>query len=263
MKARRIIIGLSACTIFAFALSAQEVTTSITPGSTPSMTAYAPMTDVYKKETIVPEKKPVPYAYIREADVMWAKTIWRVIDLRQRANMALRYPVSGVMSSGERYNLVGLLMKGIETEEVTPYAYQPNVGWKDPFSKITTIQEINSIKNFADSVPLGDGSAYIDYNFENVLKFEIQEQWYFDKKHSTMNVRIIGLAPVWYDMYDENNNIGLNRCKGFPSSSISPSAGGCLPPIQSTIPITMHSRSPLMTSFSSGGSPVPSSLNQM
>jgi gliding motility associated protien GldN len=207
MKARRIIIGLSACTIFAFALSAQEVTTSITPGSTPSMTAYAPMTDVYKKETIVPEKKPVPYAYIREADVMWAKTIWRVIDLRQRANMALRYPVSGVMSSGERYNLVGLLMKGIETEEVTPYAYQPNVGWKDPFSKITTIQEINSIKNFADSVPLGDGSAYIDYNFENVLKFEIQEQWYFDKKHSTMNVRIIGLAPVWYDMYDENNNI--------------------------------------------------------
>ena len=34
----------------------------------------------------------------------------------------------------------------------------------------------------------------------------IQEQWFFDKKHSTMNVRIIGIAPVFFNLYDEFNN---------------------------------------------------------
>ena len=206
MKGKSFLIGSVICAIFASAAIAQDVSTTQTPGASPVFSSEIPSTDVYKRETIIPEKKPVPYSYIREADVMWAKDIWRVIDLRQRMNMPLRYPLEGTMGDGERFSLAALLLYGIQTEEIQAYEYQPNIGWKDPFSKPISIQQINAISpNFADSVQQEDGSYFIQYNYGNILKFQLQEQWFFDKQHSVMQVRIIGLAPVWYDMFDEFN----------------------------------------------------------
>jgi len=202
MNVRRIISGAAVLTGFVLAGFGQ-VNTSITPGSTPVMSEQqAPSTDVYKKETIIPEKKPVPYPYIREADVMWAKDIWRTIDLRQRMNIPLRYPIEGSMSGGDRYSLFGLLMEGIKTEEITPYEYVPNIGWKDPFSKITTLSAIYGATN-ADSIPDENGNIEVRPANNQIWQFMVQEQWFFDKKHSVMNVRIIAIAPVFYNLYDE------------------------------------------------------------
>ncbi len=196
---------MAVLTGFTFIVSGQEVNTSITPGSTPAMSEQqAPSTDIYKKETIIPEKKAVPYPYVREADVMWSKDVWRTIDLRQRMNFPLRYPTDGQMSGGDRYSLFGLLLEGIKTEEITPYEYVPNVGWKDPFSKITSLAAIYEATE-GDSIPNDDGSfsGEIRPTSANVWQFMIQEQWFFDKKHSVMNVRIIAIAPVYFQLYDE------------------------------------------------------------
>jgi hypothetical protein len=47
----------------------------------PQMVADAPeIYNVYKKIHIA-QKKPIPYVPIREADVMWSKDVWRIIDL--------------------------------------------------------------------------------------------------------------------------------------------------------------------------------------
>ena len=29
------------------------------------------------------DKKPIPYSSVREADVVWEKRVWRIMDLRQ------------------------------------------------------------------------------------------------------------------------------------------------------------------------------------
>ena len=205
MKARRFLIGTMVCAVFGVSLSAQNVNTSITPGSTSGVSTQSPTTNVYKHENIIPEKKPVPYAYIREADVMWAKDVWRTIDLRQRMNIPLRYPLEGDMAGGDRYSLFGLLIKGIQTEEITPYEYVPNVGWKDPFSQATNLKRIFELAG-GDSIPDDEGNLLeVRYDGANVMQFEIQEQWFFDKQHSVMKVRIVGLAPVYYERYDEFN----------------------------------------------------------
>jgi gliding motility associated protien GldN len=217
MMMRKVLFGAVVLSGFAFAATGQNVNTSLTPGSTPVMTEQqSPSTDIYVKETIIPEKKPVPYPYVREADVMWAKDIWRTIDLRQRMNFPLRYPVEGKMSGGDRYSLFGLLMEGIKTEEITPYEYVPNVGWKDPFQKLTTLSAIYDLTD-GDTVRNDDGSfAEVIQGTSYVWEFMIQEQWFFDKKHSTMQVRIVAIAPVFFNLFDDFNQRLPQPTKSVP-----------------------------------------------
>lgn len=205
MKARRYIFGAAILAIWTCSISAQNVSTSVSPGNAPVITAYTPSTDVYKSETIIPEKKPVPYVYIREGDVGWSKDIWRTIDLRHRQNMPLRYPLEGSMSGGERYSLFGLLMEGIKTEEITPYEWNAITAWRDPFSKVTNLEEIYR-RTEGDTIVDDEGNFLrVGQSMTNILQFQIQESWFFDKKHSTMKVRIVAIAPVYYSYYDEFN----------------------------------------------------------
>ncbi len=201
---RKVIFGAMIIAGFAISASGQPISTTLTPGNTPVMSEQdIPTTDIYTKETIIPEKKPVPYPYVREADVMWAKDVWRTIDLRQRMNFPLRYPIEGKMSGGDRYSLFGLLMEGIKTEEITPYEYVPNVGWKEPFSKLTTLQKIYDDTN-GEVIPNDDGSpGEVIQGTSYIWQFMIQEQWFFDKKHSVMKVRIVAIAPVFFNLFDE------------------------------------------------------------
>lgn len=217
MMMRKILFGAVVIAGFAISASAQTVNTSISPDSPTVMSEQpSPSTDVYLKETIIPEKKPVAYPYVREADVMWAKDIWRTIDLRQRMNFPLRYPIEGTMSGGDRYSLFGLLMEGIKTEEITPYEYVPNVGWKDPFSKLTTLTEIYALTG-GDTIYNNDGSFdRMGQGTSYVWQFMIQEQWFFDKKHSVMDVRIIALAPVYYNLFDDFNQRLPQPTKSIP-----------------------------------------------
>jgi len=216
MKTKRYIFGAVILAIWTCSLTAQNVNTTVTPGNAPVITAYSPSTDVYKTENIIPEKKPVPYSYIREADVMWSKDIWRVIDLRHRQNMPLRYPLEGSMSDGERYSLFGLLMEGIKTEEITPYEFSAVTSWKDPFSVITNLEEIYR-KTEGDTIVDNDGNfEKVGQSMTNILKFQIQEQWFFDKKHSSMQVRIVAIAPVFFTYYDEFNQLLPSPRPGIP-----------------------------------------------
>lgn len=203
---RKLIFGVALIAGVATIATGQNVNTSQEPGAVIGSSddlRKAPSTDVYTKETIIPEKKPVPYPYIREADVMWAKDVWRIIDLRQRMNFPLRYPVEGQMSGGERFSLFGLLMEGIKTNEIRHYEYLPNIGWKEPFTKPTSLENIYKLTDgdtiYNDEGVMEDVAQGTSY----VWQFMIQEQWFFDKKHSTMQVRIVALAPVYFNLFDD------------------------------------------------------------
>jgi len=40
----------------------------------------------------VPTKRMIPYEFVREADVVWSKRVWRTIDLREKINHPLYFP---------------------------------------------------------------------------------------------------------------------------------------------------------------------------
>lgn len=78
------------CTMLMFSLSlfAQE----INGGPINSRTKTGVIDGVYLKSNI-PTKRLIPYPPEREADVVWSKRIWRAIDLREKMNRNLYYPL--------------------------------------------------------------------------------------------------------------------------------------------------------------------------
>ena len=64
----------------------------------------------------------IPYPYLREADVMRSKRIWRVIDMREKINHTLYFPVEPIPS---RQSFMQMVMNALTCNaakyQVTPY----------------------------------------------------------------------------------------------------------------------------------------------
>jgi gliding motility associated protien GldN len=168
-------------------LAQNTVTQSTQPASpNPQLTLDTLKTvDVYEKIHI-PEKKPIPYIPVREADMMWSKDVWRVIDLREKMNQPLYYPQKSI---GKRMNFFGLVMYGIREHNL--HAFKEDK--YNLFSSQTMINYKDIVKALgADS--LGTGEVLL--RTDKVKQLLIKEKWFFDKQASTMKVQIVGIAPV-------------------------------------------------------------------
>ncbi|MFO7370433.1 MAG: gliding motility protein GldN [Bacteroidales bacterium] len=165
------------------------------------------LTEVYTREHI-PNKTPVPYSYLREADVMWAKDIYRIIDLKQKQNLPLYYPTKPI---NDRYNLVQLILWGIDNEGIRAFSSDdPNNEFTIPLDRTKidayfgagtdVIQKTDMNTGF-----VSDTTIYNERRIEEVKQIMVKEKWFFDKNHSVMNVRIVGLCPirVYYQLDDQ------------------------------------------------------------
>ncbi len=161
------------------------------------MTAQDILTEVYTREHI-PNKAPVPYAYLREADVMWAKDIYRIIDLKQKQNLPLYYPVNPI---NDRYNLVSLILWGIDNEGIRAFSSDdPNNEFTIPLDRAQIDDYFGAgtqtIKRLDMNGDLVDTTITNDRRIDEVKQILVKEKWFFDKNHSVMNVRIVGLCPI-------------------------------------------------------------------
>lgn len=173
-------------------------------------------TSIYKKNNIK-NRKPIPYAYVSEANVMWSKMVWRIMDLREKINLPFYYPVTPV---DDRYSLIDLLLYGIENEGLTAYDTDD-----DEFKVPMTLDQIK-VKFGAtnDTIPqrnnlTGEMEQKIiagEMHTDDVKRYLIKEQWFFDKQTSTMQVRIIGICPIReYFKEDEEDMSGVQKKKLF------------------------------------------------
>lgn len=162
-----------------------------------STTAQEEVIDgLFEKQHVV-NRKPVPYPSIREADVIWAKKVWRIIDLREKMNLPLYYPTTPM---DDRYSLIDLLMKGIEDNVITPYSADTDDEFKvvldqdDVMSKMGAGTEIVMIEQ-EDGPPI-EQEVVQGAQTHTVKQIMVKEIWYFDRNYSRLDVRILGLCPI-------------------------------------------------------------------
>ncbi len=187
--------------LMALPASAQQPETILTESSDPN--ADRPLDDIVEKR-ITYEKRLLPYDHVREADIFWEKRIWRVVDVREKMNLPFAYPQRPFFT---------ILMDAAVNEEITVYSTED-----DKFTSPLAPDEVASMGATIDTVITFDPETYEeqiqivrnDLNAEDVKRFRLKEVWFFDKETSTMQVRILGIAPL-IDVKDDNGNFRYEK----------------------------------------------------
>jgi gliding motility associated protien GldN len=173
------------------------------PGAPGSAPKPRPIDGLVEKTNF--KQRPVlAYEELNERDILWEKRIWRVIDTREKMNLGFNYPEQPFFQ---------ILMDGVESGALT--AYDPI---DDKFTTPLTNEALLASTTRTDTIMVPDPVTFEEQyrvietklNPETVKRFRLKEIWYFDSKHSTMKVRILGIAPI-QDVYDEKNNFLYER----------------------------------------------------
>lgn len=166
-------------------------------------TTNLPPLGVYERRSIPEKTTPIPYAYVREADVLWSKIIWRTIDLRQKINLPLYYPT---VTMKDRQSLSQALLEAVMNREIS--AYEPEKSLTSPgdefYSRLTPKEALERMGAYVkqttqQSMTTGRDTVIIekqDPQWAEIKELLVKEEWFFDSKHSRLQVRIIGICPV-------------------------------------------------------------------
>ena len=165
----------------------------------------------------------------RADDIEWSRIVYRVIDMREKQNNQLYFPVT----PNEKYkSLFRLILEatvngGLKAYEKKDFDIQPRYDLpltNDRLVETFQIADYDSINNSVrktaliekdplTNMPVISSYAYPDFASKQT-KFLVQEIVFFNKHYSRMYTKIIGIAPIY--IYNETNvtnmfMLGLNK----------------------------------------------------
>jgi len=169
--------------------------------------------DIGKKtaaQMISDNDKPLPYGYVHDRDVLMGKTIWEFIDIDERINFPLYYPIDTAFVGKERRSLFDVLVKNIKNGNIKEVYADDYFNTKktlgdmsSSFTYIDTIQAgFDEINNYFDDYK--SGRKVLDAQFINkqdltaqdISGYKIKGFWYFDKRQGELKYRLLALCPV-------------------------------------------------------------------
>ncbi|MFZ4105611.1 gliding motility protein GldN [Flavobacterium sp.] len=161
--------------------------------------------------------KPLPYGYVHDRDVLMGKTTWENIDLDERINFPLYYPVDTAFVGKERRSLFQVLLNGIKSGKIT------EVYGDDYFNAKKTLKDIESVFQYRDTTQAGideynnyyddykSGKKVLSNEFINITElsakdvsgYKIKGFWYFDKRQSELKYRLLAICPMATEARDK------------------------------------------------------------
>ncbi|MDP2686509.1 MAG: gliding motility protein GldN [Aequorivita sp.] len=146
--------------------------------------------------------EPLPYGYTDERDVLWSKTTWEIIDLDERVNFPLYYPIDTNNIGSDRRSLYDVLVKNIKNGKIE------NVYADSYFTEKRTLQDIEASLVYSDTTDLGieqynaEGTVDPQYvrsftlDAGDIEQWKIRGYWYLDKRQGELKYRLLGICPV-------------------------------------------------------------------
>ncbi|MFI5156326.1 MAG: gliding motility protein GldN [Chitinophagales bacterium] len=153
---------------------------------------------------LVKDRTPLAYEHIREDDAVYRQRVWREIDVHQKMNLPFVYKAS---EDNGNQRFISILLNLIKSGEITAF----DATMDDRFTTPMTFKQIAesmigkpqtiSVPDFAldpdgSKGIMHDTTIMQEFNPDLIERYEIKEEWVFDKESSRMHVRILGIAPL-------------------------------------------------------------------
>ena len=151
----------------------------------------------------------------RGDDIVWSRIVYRVIDMREKQNFQLYFPVRPNEDSRSLFRvMVDAITKGCDVYKRNARELKPSYTdsaklTKEELSKAFAYNEDNANNIIQYDAAKKKYSVSVDQygNYvKNQLKFLIQEVIFFDKNTSRMYTKIIGIAPM-YALHPDNTEV--------------------------------------------------------
>ena len=146
--------------------------------------------------------EPLPYGYVGKRDVLWSRTTWEIIDLDERVNFPLYYPIDTNNIGSDRRSLYDVLVRAIkrgEIEDVYADSY---------FTEKRTLGDIDASLVYRDTTDLGieqfNAEGFVDPEYirefsldaGDIEEWRVRGFWYIDKRQGELKYRMLGICPV-------------------------------------------------------------------
>ncbi len=164
--------------------------------------------------------KPLPYGYVGDRDVLFGRKVWEIIDLDERVNFPMYYPIDENMGA-DRKSLYTVLVESIRSGKISE-VYDSSY-----FINKKSLKEIEASLVKVDTTDGGidqmnedyeafmSGARTIDKQFIEVTELKAIDvdgyktvgYWYFDKRQGELKYRLLGICPVIPDVYSMKEEV--------------------------------------------------------
>lgn len=156
-------------------------------------------------EILKSEKKSIEYPEIDDTDVLWSKVVYEFVDLNEKLNFQLLFPVNDEQYTSTRKSLWKIIRENVENGNIDEVFDVRN----DNFLSSNRITGTDKIKDFYGSkYTPGDSRPQTYATSSDITGYKIKGVWFFDKKHSEMKYRLLGIQPVGRNLKESGKEQG-------------------------------------------------------
>ncbi|MGB5236699.1 MAG: gliding motility protein GldN [Flavobacteriaceae bacterium] len=149
---------------------------------------------------------PLPYGYVDDRDILWSKTVWEVIDLDERVNFPMYYPLDTIDIGADRRSLYDVFLKNIKNGKLKDVYVDSYFTEKRNFGDLeATLKKVDTTDLGYEQINAGEelSPEYInqrELTAADIEEYRIKGIWYFDKRQGELKYRLLGIAPVAPDV---------------------------------------------------------------
>ncbi len=151
----------------------------------------------------------VDYEKVDDKDILWSKVVYEFIDLNERLNFPLFFPVNDTKYDDTRKSLWRVIRENIENGKISEVYDSNNDNFTEAsriIGKDSTDLEANIYKNY--NITDIYKSKYVPESFvprevassADIFGYVIKGIWYFDKIHAELRYRLLAIQPYGTDL---------------------------------------------------------------